>query len=62
MNALSDEKQYVSARFLAKRWNCSLPTVYKIGETGQIPVHRFSEGVVRFDLSDVVAFERERRA
>jgi hypothetical protein len=60
MQTQTVERKYVTARFLATRWACSLAHVYRLGERGEIRIFRPSDGVIRFALEDVEAYERER--
>lgn len=52
---MENTKTLIRAAQLAHHLNCGKSTVYKLAETGQIPIVKIGRTGVRFDLSSVMA-------
>lgn len=50
---------YLTRKELALRWNCSLTTIRRKEQRGELPAVRLSIRIVRFELSAIEQIERE---
>ena len=63
-NPAEDEKRFLSTRQLAERWGCSAATAQRIARNAGVAKYCLGEGrngMVRYLLSEVEAYEDERR-
>lgn len=59
----NDEQVFVSARQLAIRWDCSRNSAHRTAERAGIAkvfLGGGRNGMVRYKLSDIIAYERSR--
>ena len=58
------DKRFLSPRQLAERWGCSVATAQRIARNAGVAKYCLGEGkngMVRYQLSEVEAYEEERR-
>jgi len=61
MNSETSNERMLCEKMLAERWSCSVKMLQKARLEGTlVPYVKLSRGLIRYRLSDVIAYEAER--